>query len=182
MNPQNLSDFDYTLPRELIAQYPVSERELSRMLVLDRSTGDISHKCFKDLPCYFKKNDILALNNTKVVNARLAGKKPTGGRAELLLVEKLADNRFKALIKPSARIKEGDEIRFDDPDLKACILTKKAGDNLIEFSVASGDIGKKLDAAGEMPLPPYIKRGIEASDTERYQTWALGSGSLRLLV
>ena len=117
--PTRLSEFDYALPKGFIAQYPASSRELARMLVLNRNTGDVLHKRFTDFSSYIKKDDILVLNDTKVVNARLIGKRTTGGKAEVFLVEKLGENRFKALIKPSARIKEGSEIVFNRSRLKA---------------------------------------------------------------
>jgi S-adenosylmethionine:tRNA ribosyltransferase-isomerase len=165
-----LNEFDYTLPKELIAQYPVHSRELSRMLVLDRDTGNISHKRFTDFPSYIEEGDILALNDTKVINARLAGKKTTGGKAEIFLLEKLGKSRFKALIRPSARIREGSEIIFNSPVLKARVLSKKAGGNTVEFLPGPADTAEELEKAGEIPLPPYIKRNAGPSDKERYQT------------
>jgi len=165
-----LSDFDYELPRDLIAQHPARPRGSSRMLVLDRKTGGISHRRFKDFSSYIKKDDILVLNDTKVVNARLTGKRASGGKAEVFLVEKLGESRFKALIKPSARINEGDEITFGGFGLRARLLTKKPGNNIVEFSPAPDDTAEKLEKSGEVPLPPYIKRGTEPSDSKGYQT------------
>lgn len=165
-----LSDFDYELPRELIAQYPAASRELSRMLVLDRSTGKILHTDFKDLPAYIRYSDILVLNDTKVINARLIGKRITGGKVEIFLLEDIGEGRFKALIRPSQRIKEGEEISFDNPELKARLLVKKTRENIVEFLSPSDDIDRVLKEVGTTPLPPYIRRKVELLDKERYQT------------
>lgn len=165
-----LSDFDYELPQELIAQYPADSREKSRMLVLDRATGEISHKNFEDFIDYINPNDILVLNNTKVINARLFGKRATGGKVEIFLLEPVGRGRFKALIKPSRRIKEGEGIDFDNSKLKARLVTKKSAESVIEFSPASIDIEEILDEIGTVPLPPYIRRKAEKLDSNRYQT------------
>ena len=165
-----LSDFDYVLPKELIAQYPAESRDSSRMLVLDRETGKITHKKFTDFPDYIKKEDILALNDTKVKNVRLVGRRLTGGRTEIFLTEKIENRIFKALLKPSSRIRERDEVIFEDSKLKARILAKKEADNVVEFIYPGGDIDKELARIGCVPLPPYVKRSAEEIDKERYQT------------
>jgi S-adenosylmethionine:tRNA ribosyltransferase-isomerase len=167
-----LSDFDYELPKELIAQYPADPRGSSRMLVLNRSAGKIIHTVFKNFPRYIKPSDILIPNDTKVVNARLFGRRATGGKLEIFLIESLGGDRFKALIKPSGRIKEGEEIAFDNSKLKAHLLEKKTAGNIIKFLSPSNDSGinVKLNKLGTIPLPPYIKRKVELLDNERYQT------------
>lgn len=165
-----LADFDYELPQELIAQYPAESREKSRMLVLDRTKGGVTHKNFEDFIDYINPGDILVLNNTRVINARLFGKRATGGKIEIFLLESVGGGRFKALIKPSKRIKEGEGIDFDNSKLKARLLKKKNAGNIIEFSPASIDIGKILDEVGTVPLPPYIRRKAGTIDDDRYQT------------
>ena len=165
-----LSDFDYKLPQELIAQYPAPSRESSRMLVLERNTRKITHADFKDFSAYVKRNDIVVLNDTKVINARLIGRRATGGRVEIFLLETIGDNRFKVLIRPSGRIKESEEITFDNSRLKARLLTKRSTENVVEFSSTSNDIDRELKELGNIPLPPYIRRKTEPLDSERYQT------------
>jgi len=165
-----LSDFDYSLPKELIAQYPADVRDSSRMMVLDRKSGGISHKKFFDFPGYVKKEDILVLNNTKVINVRLIGRRITGGRTEIFLTEKIQNRIFRALLKPSSRIRERDEVIFDNSDLKARILAKKEGNNVVEFIYPGPDLDKELTRIGSVPLPPYIKRSAEPLDKDRYQT------------
>jgi len=165
-----LSDFDYNLPKELIAQYPADTRDSSRMLVLDRKTGKIAHKKFLDFPDCIKKDDILVMNDTKVMNVRLIGRRITGGRTEIFLTEKIENRIFKALLKPSSRIRERDEVIFDDSKLKARILAKKEADNVVEFIYPGGNIDKELARLGHVPLPPYVKRSAEELDKDRYQT------------
>ena len=169
-NNMKLSDFDYKLPQELIAQYPAPSRESSRMLVLERNTRKITHADFKDFSAYVKRNDIVVLNDTKVINARLIGRRATGGRVEIFLLETIGDNRFKVLIRPSGRIKESEEITFDNSRLKARLLAKRSTENVVEFSSASNDIDRELKELGNIPLPPYIRRKTEPLDSERYQT------------
>ena len=165
-----LSDFDYELPQELIAQYPPASRELSRMLVLERHTGKIIHTDFKKFASYIRPNDILVLNDTKVINARLIGKRKTGGKVEIFLLEDLGEGRFKALIRSSRRIREGEEITFDNSKLKMRLLVKKPGGNIIEFLLPPNAIERVLKEIGALPLPPYVRRKVEPLDSERYQT------------
>ena len=165
-----LCDFDYEFPRELIAQYPAERRDLSRLLVLNRGKGTFLHKSFKDFPDYIKPEDILVLNNTKVINARLFGKRVTGGKVEIFLLENLGDDRFRALVRSSRRIKEGEEISFANSKLKARVFTKDGIESIIQFSSPLNNITKELSEAGEVPLPPYVRRKPELLDEERYQT------------
>jgi len=165
-----LSDFNYELPKELIAQYPASPRDSSRLLVLERKSGKIIHTGFRNIASYINSSDLLVLNNTKVIKARLTGKRRTGGRAELLLLGELGGGRFSALIKPSGRTKEGDEIIFPASDLKARVIRKQKGGSIVEFSRPSRGLYKELGRLGALPLPPYIKREAEALDDTRYQT------------
>jgi len=165
-----LSDFDYDLPQGLIAQYPAESRESSRMLVLDRTSGKITHACFRGIGAYLDPGDIIVLNDTKVINARLFGTRATGGKVELFLIGSAGEGRFKVLIRPSKRIKEGEEISFGAPELKARLITKKPAGSIIELLPPSVDIEKVIKEAGTVPLPPYIKRDPEPIDKERYQT------------
>lgn len=173
-----LRDFDYDLPKELIAQYPAQKRDASRMLALDRKSGKIAHRKFTDFPSYIKKEDILVLNDTKVINVRLIGRRITGGKAEIFLTDKIQNRIFIALLKPSSRIRERDEVLFEGSNLKARILAKKESANVVEFIYPGGDIDAELARIGSVPLPPYIKRRAEEIDKNRYQTiYARESGA-----
>jgi S-adenosylmethionine:tRNA ribosyltransferase-isomerase len=166
-----LADFDYQLPKELIAQYPLKERDSSRLLVLERGKGNIEHRNFKDIPDYLKKNDLLVLNDTKVLSCRLLGRRPTGGRAEFLLLNHLGGAKFRALLKPG-RLKVGEKINLNGTRLSAEIISK----NEVSFNTENLDAIYNL---GVMPLPPYIKRETEDSDNCRYQTvYAKVSGAV----
>ena len=160
-----LSEFDYVLPKELIAQHPSRERGEDRMLVLDRKSKAFSEKRFSDIIEYFKKGDLLVLNDTKVMPARLFGKRETGGKVEIFVLEK-SDNPVKALIRPSGRVKEG-EVVFLESGNRAKILGKSDVGRFVEFD---GPLGEILKKSGHVPLPPYIPRPDEPSDRERYQT------------
>ena len=157
-----LSDFDYNLPKELIAQYPLKERDTSRLLVLHRKEAKIEHCIFKDITGYFKKDDLLVLNDTKVLASRLIGRRLSGGRVEVLLVKEKNNLNFDALIKP-ARLKIGEEIKFNGGSLSGKIISR----NEIAFDAKNIESVYRL---GVMPLPPYIKREPQDSDNEYYQT------------
>ena len=160
-----LSDFDYCLPKELIAQYPIRERHKCRLMVLDRSSRTISHKYFEDIVDYFRPSDCLVLNDTKVIPARLFGKRKTGGRVELFLIEK----RYpvcEALLRPAARLKEGERITLESGD-EVEILDRGDIGRYVKFTRPIDDI---LQKSGHIPLPPYIDRDDEASDKTDYQT------------
>jgi len=157
-----LSDFDYNLPKELIAQFPLKARDSARLLVLNRQKGTIEHRIFKDIVEYLRKDDLLILNNTKVLSCRLNGRRLTGGASELLLLERKDKTTFRALIKPS-RIKVGEKILFNGGKTFGIISNK----NEVTFNVKDADSIYKL---GVMPLPPYIKRPPQDSDLTYYQT------------
>ncbi|MDP3789266.1 MAG: tRNA preQ1(34) S-adenosylmethionine ribosyltransferase-isomerase QueA [Candidatus Omnitrophota bacterium] len=165
-----LSDFDYNVPKELIAQYPADARDAARMLVLDRKSGEISHKKFSAFPDFVKREDILVLNDTKVINVRLVGRRVTGGKTEIFLTEKIQNRIYKALLKPSSMIRERDEVFFDNSDMKVRILAKKEANNVVEFIYPGPDLDKELARIGSVPLPPYVKRSAEPLDKDRYQT------------
>jgi S-adenosylmethionine:tRNA ribosyltransferase-isomerase len=157
-----LSDFDYNLPKELIAQYPLKERDTCRLLVLDRNRGMIEHRIFKDIADYLRAGDILVLNDTKVLPARLYGRRQTGGKVEVLLLNRKSGLTFNALVKP-ARIKLGEEIIFNGKKISGQLTAK----NEITFLAKSSD---EIYSLGSMPLPPYIKRKAEEADSVYHQT------------
>ena len=160
-----LSEFDYNLPKELIAQYPVDEREKCRMMVLDRAKKTIMHKTFEDIAGYFNKGDLLVLNDTKVMPARLFGKRKTGGKVELFLLEK-KNPVCEALVRPVARIKEGERIVLESGDEVEVMGRGEIG-RFVKFTKPVDDI---LNDIGHVPLPPYIGRDDEERDKEDYQT------------
>jgi S-adenosylmethionine:tRNA ribosyltransferase-isomerase len=166
-----LSRFDYSLPKNLIAQRPVSPRDASRLLVVHRRENRIEDKRFTDLADYLQPGDCLVLNDTKVMAARiLARKKPSGGKAELLLLEPLLPGSrvWKSLIQPP--LKKGQELFFEAMGVEAVVLDRtKDGIPALEFKTEK-DVRALLSAAGSMPLPPYIKREPEPEDRDCYQT------------
>ncbi len=160
-----LSDFDYGLPNELIAQYPLKEREKCRLMVLDRTKRSVSHKTFEDIVGYFNKRDCLILNDTKVIPARLFGRRKTGGRVELFLLDK-KNPVCEALVRPSGRLKEGEKIVLESGD-EVEVLDRGEVGRRVKFFRSLEDILKKI---GHIPLPPYINRIDEETDKEDYQT------------
>ncbi|MFO8079528.1 MAG: tRNA preQ1(34) S-adenosylmethionine ribosyltransferase-isomerase QueA [Armatimonadota bacterium] len=166
-----VSDYDYELPPERIARYPAQRRDRSRLLVLDRSTGERGHREFHDLVELLEPGDFLALNDTRVIPARLFGEAPTGGRVELLLLEPVEANLWRAIGRPGRRLRPGCEVSFGDGRLTARILEieEEEGIRLVELE-HEGELLELLDTIGEPPLPPYIDRDVEALDRERYQT------------
>ncbi|MEP9411213.1 MAG: tRNA preQ1(34) S-adenosylmethionine ribosyltransferase-isomerase QueA [Candidatus Brocadia sp.] len=171
-----LSDYDYDLPKELIAQQPLENREDARMMILHRNSGKIEHRKFYEIVEYLHPGDLLVLNNTKVIPALILGKRVTGAFLELLLTEEIGEGRWKALVKSNARLKIGEEIYTKDNTISVKLLKKAVdGSWLIEFN-KKYDIKELLEQIGEIPLPPYIKRNkhkipsLLDSDKERYQT------------
>lgn len=162
-------DFDYELPEELIAQHPISKRDESRMLVLDRKTGEIEHKNFFDIIDYLEEGDTLVLNDTKVIPARLFGEKvETKAHVELLLLKNTNNSDWECLVKPAKRVKVGTVVSFGNGLLKAkCIATGEEGIRIFTF-IYDGLFYELLDKLGTMPLPPYIREQLE--DKDRYQT------------
>lgn len=169
----HISDFDYELPPELIAQEPLAERAASRMLVVDRAAQTWSNSQFARFPEYLKRNDALVLNNTRVFPARLTGERsPTGGAVELLLIRELTTNVWEALARPARRLHKGSRIVFGGSRLQAEVIQLlDGGRRLLRFE-SSESLDQLIDELGETPLPPYIKRGPggNAADNERYQT------------
>ena len=163
------SDFYYDLPQELIAQDPLEDRAASRLLVLNKETGNISHRHFRDIRQYLKKGDCLVINDTKVIPARLIGHKVgTDAKIEVLLLKRKSDNVWETLVKPGKKMKEGAEVSFGDGLLKGTVVgVVDEGNRLIQFEY-DGIFEEILDQLGQMPLPPYITHQLK--DKSRYQT------------
>ena len=153
----NVSEFNFNLPQELIAQEPLEERSSSRLLVLDKNTGAIEHKNFRDLLSYLKKGDCLVINDTKVIPARLYGiKEQTEAKVEVLLLKRNSGDIWETLVKPGKKAKPGTILSFGDGLLKGTVIdVVEDGNRLIQFSY-EGIFEEILDKLGQMPLPPYI--------------------------
>ncbi|OLN23465.1 tRNA preQ1(34) S-adenosylmethionine ribosyltransferase-isomerase QueA [Domibacillus antri] len=164
-----VEDFDFNLPEELIAQTPLKERAESRMMVLDKKTGAVRHEVFKHIVDYLQPGDLLVLNDTKVLPARLHGvKEDTGANIEVLLLKQNEQDVWETLVKPAKRMKKGSVISFGDGKLRAvCTAEEEHGGRMLRFEY-EGIFYEVLDELGEMPLPPYIKEQLEEKD--RYQT------------
>ena len=167
-----LSDFDFALPEELIAQQPAARRDASRLMSLERAGGAISCGLFNDLPQFFRAGDLLVLNDTQVIPARLLGHKASGGKIEVFLVRRdmqAAGEDWFCLTKSSRPPKPGTEVLFSD-DLRAQVLEEAEPPYRRVRFQCQGDFMQQLEAIGHLPLPPYIKRGDSAEDRTRYQT------------
>ncbi|MBI4115663.1 MAG: tRNA preQ1(34) S-adenosylmethionine ribosyltransferase-isomerase QueA [Candidatus Omnitrophica bacterium] len=177
-----LNDFDYELPRELIAPYPTPKRSEARLMVLDRENGRIEHRIFKDVTDYLREGDLLVLNNTRVLPARLFGKRRTGGRVEVLVLSPHLDpppatrgeegRGVEVLIKPSRRIHEGEEIILNDHATLLVLDSPNHNDGIrrVQFRTNGTNQEELLRKIGRIPLPPYIDRPDEEIDRELYQT------------
>ena len=165
----NLNDFDYYLPEELIAQTPLKDRASSKLLVLNKNTGEVEHHHFSDIVSFLESGDTLVLNDTKVIPARLIGvKEETGAVIEVLLLKNLEGDKWEALTKPARRIKVGSIVSFGDGSLKCrCVEEKDEGIRVFEL-IYDGILYEILDRLGTMPLPPYIHEKLD--DQGRYQT------------
>lgn len=163
------ADFNYELPQELIAQDPLADRDSSRLLLLDRETGETEHKIFHDIVHYLRPGDCLVINNTRVIPARLIGEKEgTGAKVEVLLLKRQGDNIWETLVKPGKKVRPGARLSFGNGLLRATVLdVVEEGNRLIQFEY-QGIFEEILDKLGEMPLPPYITHQLQ--DKERYQT------------
>ena len=162
------SDFYFDLPEELIAQTPLEQRDHSRLLHLDKTTGEIEHMHFYQLPDLLREGDCLVLNNSRVLPARLIGSRLTGGSVELVLLRDLGEGRWECLSRPGRKTRPGTEILFGNGDLKATVESVAEGGNRIVRFDYEGIFLEVLERLGKMPLPPYIKE--ELQDNERYQT------------
>ena len=161
-------DFYYDLPQELIAQTPLEQRDASRLMVLNRQTGEISHRHFHDILDYLNPGDCLVMNDSRVLPARLLGHRPTGGVAEVLLLRDLGNKCWECLVKPGRKLQPGSTVIFRDGELTATVRdVQEDGNRVVEFHY-EGIFLEILERLGKMPLPPYIK--AELADQERYQT------------
>ena len=165
----NVKDFYFDLPQELIAQDPLEDRSASRLLVLDKETGEVTHRHFRDIKEYLKPGDCLVINDTKVIPARLLGtKKDTGAKIEVLLLKRREDDIWETLVKPGKKARPGAELEFGEGLLKATVVeVADEGNRLIQFHY-DGIFEEILDQLGQMPLPPYITHQLK--DKNRYQT------------
>ena len=161
-------DFYYDLPEELIAQTPLEQRDTSRLMVLDRISGEVCHKHFYDIIEYLKPGDCLVMNDSRVLPARLLGRRPTGGAVEVLLLRDLGNKCWECLCKPGRKMQVGHEVIFGNGELTATVTdVKEDGNRVVQFQY-EGIFLEVLERLGKMPLPPYIK--AELLDQERYQT------------
>lgn len=169
-----ISDFDYELPQELIAQYPQQKRDEARLLTIDRATGQINHRKFFDILDYLNPGDCLVMNDSKVIPARLHGiKKGTGAKVEVLLIKRKENDVWESMVKPGKKLKPGTTIVFsDEPDrlFEADVLDySEDGTRLLKFR-CDGEFHDRLEELGNIPLPPYIDRAAEELDKKMYQT------------
>ena len=162
------TDFSFDLPEELIAQTPLQRRDASRLLHLDKNTGELEHAHFYDLPRYLRPGDCLVLNDSRVLPARLIGSRPSGGALELVLLRDLGDGTWECLSRPGRKTRPGQELLFGDGELSATVLEVTEGGNRIVQFHYEGIFLEVLERLGKMPLPPYIRE--ELQDSERYQT------------
>ncbi len=161
-------DFWYDLPEELIAQTPLQQRDTSRLLVLNKETGEINHRHFYDILDYLQAGDCLVMNDSRVLPARLLGHRPTGGAVEVLLLRDLGDKRWECLCKPGRKMQQGSQVVFGNGELTATVAeVREDGNRIVQFHY-EGIFLEVLERLGKMPLPPYIKE--ELQDQERYQT------------
>ncbi len=162
------SDFWFDLPEELIAQTPLDRRDDSRLLTVDKNTGAVSHRSFRELPLLLNEGDCLVLNDSRVLPARLLGMRESGGAVEILLLRDLGGNRWECLSRPGRKTKPGTKLIFGDGELKAEVKAVTGGGNRIVEFYYEGIFLEVLERLGKMPLPPYIHEELE--DSERYQT------------
>ena len=166
-----LADFDYPLPERYIAQYPEKRRDLSKLLVLHKDTGEIEHKIFSNLPDYLKKNDLVVTNNTKVFPARLyASKDRTEAKVEVFLLRELENDLWEVMVRPARKVRIGNKLMFTKDVFCDVIDNTISGGRVVRFEYEDQDIYEVIEKVGISPLPPYIKRESEPKDKIRYQT------------
>ena len=177
----HINDFDYELPQRLIAQTPAEKRDFSRLMVVHRDSGEVEHKHFYDILDYLKAGDCLVLNNSKVLPARLYGRKEgTGANIEFLLIKRIEGDTWETMVRPGKRLKPGDAVSFSDDKLFRAVVKDygEDGTRIVEFEY-EGIFLERLEELGEMPLPPYIDRDNNSEDKDRYQTvYAKNEGSV----
>ena len=171
MEKYKLQDYDYEFPKELIAQLPAEKRDASRMLVLDKTTGGITHSYFKSITEYFSPGDCVVINNTRVLPANINGRSEKNNAAiSILVLEHLSGSRWEVLMKNSRRVNEGDSVIFDG-GIRLTVIKKMGRGVEVEFNFDKNELIKKLKISGSMPLPPYIKNDVKnIMHNERYQT------------
>ncbi|MFI5312478.1 MAG: tRNA preQ1(34) S-adenosylmethionine ribosyltransferase-isomerase QueA [Gemmatimonadales bacterium] len=162
-------DFDYELPPALIAQEPAAVRDQSRLLVMRRSTANLDHRTFRDFPSLIEPGDVVVLNDSRVIPARLLPKRKGGGAAEVLLLTRETDGAWRALVKPGSRIRAGDVLPLGGGDVIEIVDRTESGERMVRLHGPGGDEAV-LERHGHVPLPPYIERPDTAEDRERYQT------------
>jgi S-adenosylmethionine:tRNA ribosyltransferase-isomerase len=176
-----ISEFDFHLPPELIAQDPLPERDASRLLVLDRATGAVQHRQFRDLPDLLRPGDLVVVNRSRVLRARLLGQRAKGGEAEILLVRDRGEGRWEAMVRPGRHLRPGQRVTIDD-DLSVVIESEalaEDGRRNVRLLSRARDIDGALERCGHVPLPPYVRRPDRPQDRERYQTvYAREPGSI----
>lgn len=171
-----LAAYDFHLPESQIAQRPAERRDASRMLVLHRETGQIEDRRVTDLPEYLRSPDALVVNDTRVMAARLVGQRPTGGKAEVFLVERVEEATWRALVRPGRKLREGATVQLADGVEGEILAVEPDGKRRVRFTqngapfATEADEREALDAIGQLPLPPYIERPADRADRERYQT------------
>ena len=167
----NLSQFDFALPEELIAQQPPEARDGARMLVLHRETQRWEDHTFRDFPGYLREGDCLVLNDSRVIPSRLPGQREAGGAVEVLLLEPVPGNarQWRALVRPGRKLQIGNIIHFSESFAAEIVARGERGERTLQF-LGDADIDASLERLGHMPLPPYIRRSDAESDRERYQT------------
>ena len=177
----HINDFDYELPQELIAQTPAEKRDFSRLMVVHRNSGEVEHKHFYDILDYLKAGDCLVLNNSKVLPARLYGRKEgTDANIEILLIKRIEGDTWETMVRPGKRLKPGDAVSFSDDKLFRAVVKDygEDGTRIVEFEY-EGIFLERLEELGKMPLPPYIERDNNSEDKDRYQTvYAKNEGSV----
>jgi S-adenosylmethionine:tRNA ribosyltransferase-isomerase len=176
-----ISDFDYHLPPELIAQEPLPDRDASRLLVMDRASGAVQHRLFRDLPDMLGPGDLVVVNRSRVIAARLLGRRAKGGEAEILLVRDRGEGRWEAMVRPGRHLRPGQRVTVDE-DLSVMIESEALGEDgrrRVRLLSRGRDIAGALERCGHVPLPPYVRRPDRPEDRERYQTvYAREPGSI----
>jgi S-adenosylmethionine:tRNA ribosyltransferase-isomerase len=174
----DLDTYDFSLPQELIAQHPLKERSSSRLMVLERQSGNIEHRSFNQITEYFQSGDVLVMNSSKVIPARLFGKKDNGTVVEILLLHKISDSAWKCLVHPGKRLKQAQWLTFSEALRGFIGLADAEGARVIEFD-SPETYWQEIEKIGHVPLPPYIRRQDESEDKARYQTvYAREEGSV----
>ncbi len=180
MNPpgDRTADYDFELPPSLVAQQPLERRDASRLMVVDRATGEIAHRTFADLPELIDPRDVLVVNRTRVLRARLLGTRDSGAPAEILLLKPLGDSRYEALVSPGGKLKPGRRVTIATGFTVEIVEITERRTRVVRLE-ADRPLDEAIERFGHVPLPPYIERADVASDAERYQTvFARESGSV----